>query len=268
MAENPAVLRISVLASGAVLLDGSPITLTDLEPALRNAAAQNAVVWYYREAASTDGSPGAIQVLQLIVKNKLRLSLSSRPDFSDWVDSQGRSHPRTTPSSDDSFAAVRQAAARGQLVIVRPGGDFLLLPKLPDGSMRPEVTTGLASLIPTDRTRNIAVIAAVAPDLSSTPTVTDINSTIPFFGMLMAFSYLGHAVWIFDGNPDTLTGGCRDADVLIVDSALLPSLPSGWQLTVPAVMRNANILIHDRGASKLRIIPTSQNSTGQLNFAH
>jgi len=266
MPENSAVLKLSVLSSGQLLLDGNDITLGELEPMLAAAAARNDVVWYYRESASADGPSEALQVLQFIVKHKLRLSLSSKPDFSDWVDAQGRSHPRNAADQKDPFGAVRQAAARGQLVIVRPAGNFLLLPKLPAGSVSSEMTAGLDSLIPADCCRNIAVIAAVDSEISSTPTVTDIQRTIPFFGLLMAFSYLGHAVWVFDGKPDSLAAGCRDADVLLIDSQVLLSLSTGWLTTTASVMRNHNVLLHDRATSKLCMVPTAGNDKGRLTF--
>ena len=37
--------------------------------------------------------------------------------------------------------------------------------------------------------------------------------------MLMGFACIGHSVWIFDGSADVFESGCREADVLIVDSA-------------------------------------------------
>ena len=266
MPGNPAVLKLSVLSSGELLLNGSGITLGELEPLLAAAAARNDLVWYYRESASADGPSEALQVLQLVVKHKLRLSLSSKPDFSDWVDAQGRSHPRIASDQQDPFSAVRQAAARGQLVIVRPAGNFLLLPKLPAGSVSSEMTAGPASLVPPDCCRNIAVIATVESEISSNPTVTDIQRTIPFFGLLMAFSYLGHAVWVFDGKADSLAAGCRGADVLLIDSQVLPSMQSGWLTTTAAVMRNHNVLIHDRATSNLRMVPTAGNDKGRLTF--
>ena len=39
---------------------------------------------------------------------------------------------------------------------------------------------------------------------------------------------------------------CRDADILIVDNAMRPFLVPGWDAQAAAVMRSANILVHNR----------------------
>lgn len=80
------------------------------------------------------------------------------------------------------------------------------------------------------------------------------NQTVPFFGMLAGLSYIGHCVWIFEGHSSALAAGCRDADVLIVDSAMAQFLPAGWQDTAAGSMRSPNILLHDRQTFKLRAL--------------
>ncbi|HEV3201927.1 MAG TPA: hypothetical protein VGZ73_28715 [Bryobacteraceae bacterium] len=69
----------------------------------------------------------------------------------------------------------------------------------------------------------------------------------------MGFSTIGHAVWIFDATTAVLlSAGCTDADVLIVDSARLAVLPSGWQACAAKAMRSPQILVHDRATYRLR----------------
>jgi len=88
-------LRISVLSSGAILLDGQPVDLADLDAALMSAKETSGSVWYYRESVPAEPPPLARTVLELLVKWKLPISLSSKPDFSDCVDPRtGQSHPR------------------------------------------------------------------------------------------------------------------------------------------------------------------------------
>jgi hypothetical protein len=53
--------------------------------------------------------------------------------------------------------------------------------------------------------RNIAAIAYT--ELSGLR--SDISKTIPFFGILLGFAYIGHAVWIFEGHGSALVAGCR-----------------------------------------------------------
>ena len=85
------------------------------------------------------------------------------------------------------------------------------------------------------------------------PSLEAVNQAIPFFGILMGFATIGHAVWIFDPDtPVALNPGARQADVLIVDSDRLSALPAGWQETVALVMRKPQILVHDRATHQLR----------------
>jgi hypothetical protein len=291
------ILKVSVLASGAVLLDGQPVQLEQLKQALEIARRDDGVVWYYREAAAESPREEAIRVLNLVVQNKLRISLSSRPDFSDYVDAKGISHPRTplaakpqTSASavavedglcmpdvemradiEATFGKVRQAARgdrrRSALVILRPDRRYLVMPAMSETPALKHAVLGLQRLVPSTVQRKIAVIAyTVFPDAGE-PNINDVNRSIPFVGMLMGLSYIGHAVWVFEGHETALEAGCRDADVLIVDSAMLPLLAEGWQDTAIRVMRNANILLHDRGTFQLQILQKVGPQLGALGFA-
>ena len=82
----------------------------------------------------------------------------------------------------------------------------------------------------------------------------------------MGLNYIGHAVWIFEGNASAFAAGCLDADVLIVDSAKLPALRPGWQDAAASVMRNANILVHNRENFRLVIVRKAGTGTSQLEF--
>ncbi len=291
------VLKISVLSSGTVVLDGTTIELDRLEEALKNAKDKHTGVWYY--CASPAHLPhGAASVIDLVIKNKLPISFSSKPDFSDWVDPKDISHPKANapdkvqgsaeapeprvPEVDDRgniediFANVRRAAAgdkgpRG-LVMVRPDRRYLVLPALPAMPALTASAADIERLIPSAVKRNVAVIGDTSfttEKLGGTPAVpniVDANRSIPFFGILMAMSYSGHAVWVFEGHSSALAAGCRDADVLIVDSGMLPFLPKGWEDVASAVMRNANILIHDRKTYKLLVVRRVGQKRGQLEF--
>jgi hypothetical protein len=85
--------------------------------------------------------------------------------------------------------------------------------------------------------------------------------------MLMGLTYIGHAVWVFEGHPSAFTVGCRHADVLIVDSSMLGGLEDGWEDRAAAVMRNANILVHDRSTFQLRILHKVGEQLGALGFS-
>ncbi|MGH7854428.1 MAG: hypothetical protein ACREP3_13370 [Candidatus Binatia bacterium] len=88
------VTRISVLASGKILLDGKEATIAEVKRALERVNAKRGAVWYYRESGRGEPPAHAIEIFKLIVENKLPISLSTKPDFSDSVDERGRSLPR------------------------------------------------------------------------------------------------------------------------------------------------------------------------------
>ena len=278
------ILKLSVLASGEVLLDGKPIEMSALDRTLQSADKGTTAVWYYREAASKEAPPHAMAVIQLVVKHKLRISISSKPDFSDYVDAKGHSHPRVAQAIaqmpevvaasniGEIFENIRKIAAgekgQGGLVILRPDRNYLVVPPMPENPELKKFAEGLAHLFPDGVQRNIAVISNTefggGPE---TPSIADVDKAIPFFGLLMALSYLGHAVWVFEGHASALQAGCWNADALLVDSAMIPLLAADWQETARAAMRNANILVHDRATFQLRVVSKVGAASDRLEFA-
>ena len=67
----------------------------------------------------------------------------------------------------------------------------------------------------------------------------------------MGFAYIGHAVWIFEGHDSALQAGCREANLLIVDSGMLPFLSEDWIQVAQNVMCNKEIYVHDRATFRL-----------------
>lgn len=264
-----------------VLLDGQRIEMDALDRKLSSVDKQGTGIWYYREAAAGEPHPQAMAVIQLVVKHKLRISMSSKPDFSDYVDAKGVSHLRVTQPDprmpdvivaaniDEIFEKVRHIASgeqrQGGLVILRPNRSYLVVPRMPDNPGLKKFASGLSHLLPAGVQRNVAVIANTEFG-DQTPSVTDVDQAIPFFGLLMALSYLGHAVWIFEGHPSALEAGCRDSDALIADSARIPLLPVDWQDVARAAMRSPNILVHDRATFQLRIVSKLGKLNNRLEF--
>ena len=75
------ILKVSVLASGAVLLDGEGVSLDQLRERIEALKAARPVIWHYREASEGEPPPEAMQVMKLVVDNRLPISLCSKPDF-------------------------------------------------------------------------------------------------------------------------------------------------------------------------------------------
>ena len=88
------IIRVAALADGKVLVDGVPVSLSDLDARLKLLKAANGVVWYYRENPASEPRPEALRAIKAIFENRLPVSMSSKPDFSDVIDASGHSKPR------------------------------------------------------------------------------------------------------------------------------------------------------------------------------
>ena len=88
------IIKVSVLASGKILIDGTEATLEQVEQRFIALKSEKGSVWYYREAGQEEPPPEATQVIKLVLDNRLPISLSSKPDFSDYVGADGQPHPR------------------------------------------------------------------------------------------------------------------------------------------------------------------------------
>jgi len=101
-AENPkppssspeVILKIQVFKTGKVMVDGAEISLAEVAKKLDDLKEKKGVVWYYREAASEEPSPQATEIIKMIIDRKLPVSMSSKPDLSDYIDEKGKSRPR------------------------------------------------------------------------------------------------------------------------------------------------------------------------------
>lgn len=96
--DSKKALKVKVLASGVILADEKPVTLEALESLLVVLKKEDGVVWYYRELGAENPSEEVVinvqKVLDLVTDNNLPITLSTKPDFSDYVDGKGQSHPR------------------------------------------------------------------------------------------------------------------------------------------------------------------------------
>jgi hypothetical protein len=255
-------IRISLLASGAILLDGHSADLAQLDARLSQAKSPEDRVLVYKQDLSPNGAPQSMEVVKLVIKHKLPVSFSTKADFSDYVDRFGQSHSRSaTPAGTptDKFApfmpdvderrAAREvfAEARGAasktpggrgVALVGPDRAVMVLPAPPHSA---EMDARLPKLpdIQSDRPHNIAVISNTglfSAAQSKPPEVPHVANAVPFLGYLISFSYFGHRVWIFEGHPSALAAGLEHAEVLLVDSGMLPFLQKDWMAVAQRVM--------------------------------
>jgi hypothetical protein len=144
-------------------------------------------------------------------------------------------------------------SARRSVVIVTPGRLLMLQPCPSPGSMSENQVASMQQLLPGPRRHVVAIgyteLAAVQSDLAK---------AIPFIGMLLGLAYIGHAVWLFEGHPSALVDGSRNADLMLVDGAMIPHLQPDWQVVAGRAMRRPEIYVHDRRTFRLSRAPQMQ----------
>lgn len=94
-AQGAGIARISVLSNGSLYLNGKPTDLRSIESELQRLKQVKGTVWYHRDNPQAEPPKEGMAVVDMIIQHRLPVSMSTRPDFSDYVDSQGRSRPRT-----------------------------------------------------------------------------------------------------------------------------------------------------------------------------
>ena len=162
-----------------------------------------------------------------------------------------------TPANiEDIFAEARKAACREsatereprQVVVVTPGRMLMLQPCASPGTMPKNEVSQIEKMASSKVKRKIAVIGYT--ELRAV--TSDLARAIPFFGLLSGMAYVGHSVWVFEGHQSALAAGCRDADLLIVDSAMVPHLAPDWQKVASTQKPSLQIYVHDRATRGLR----------------
>jgi hypothetical protein len=90
-ANESVVLKVAVLDTGVLLVNGETASITQLDAALTQLDKENGVVWYYRTLTTADPPAIVQQVIDLIVHHKRPFHLSSSPTFSDLTGAGGGS---------------------------------------------------------------------------------------------------------------------------------------------------------------------------------
>jgi biopolymer transport protein ExbD len=86
------VAKVSISRTGEIKLNGKIVSFKKLENSFKSLKDNNGVVWYFRENPEEESPPSqAIKVINLIMDMNIPVRLSSKPDFSDSIDSDGRS---------------------------------------------------------------------------------------------------------------------------------------------------------------------------------
>jgi len=78
------------MADGRVTVNGAPATMESLRESLKRLSLEKGVVWYYREAGSSEAPQESRQVIQAVIDARLPIRLSSRPDYSNAIGMDGK----------------------------------------------------------------------------------------------------------------------------------------------------------------------------------
>ena len=160
----------------------------------------------------------------------------------------------TPEDLSDVFNRARSAAAdlsldadgiyHRQIIIVTPGRLLIKKESPLAAQLLPAQIALLEKFVPRKPVLNICAIAFTELEALK----KDMRRAIPFVDYLLGFASLGHSVWVFEGHPSALAQGCRDADLLLVDSGMLPELEKNpdWQATAGQVMRTPEIKLVSR----------------------
>lgn len=92
--EKKKKLRIKISSLGDIFINGQSIKPEDLEAILARLKDCAGEVLYYREAAEQLASDYTMQVIKHADRYSVPITLSTKEDFSDWVDRSGKSHVR------------------------------------------------------------------------------------------------------------------------------------------------------------------------------
>jgi hypothetical protein len=93
-APNPTVVRISAFQDGHLQVDGQTLSYDDVYTLLKGLDPDKSLLWYYREASSEPPHPTVQRLVKAINDLGLSISLSTQPDFSDYIGTDKKSHPR------------------------------------------------------------------------------------------------------------------------------------------------------------------------------
>jgi len=83
------------MSDGDLIVDDVPLTLDQFQVKVDACDPNNSIVWYFRENPNApEPPPIALQALGIVMARRIPISMSSRSDFSDYIDDKGISRPR------------------------------------------------------------------------------------------------------------------------------------------------------------------------------
>ena len=173
------------------------------------------------------------------------------------MDARFRTARDTLAKGDIPGEAFRQG--QRAVAIMTPGRLIMFQPCPAPGSMPASAVEQEQRMFPPEPPLNISVVSyTFVKALAEDP-----SRCIPFLGFLLAWSYIGHSVVVFEGHPSAFEAGVRDSDVLLIDSGMMPFMQDDWFRVAQKAMRpGAKIFIHQRRTYTLMPVAASGNEKG------
>lgn len=143
----------------------------------------------------------------------------------------------------DELLTIAQSMAeiksKPKLVIITPGRLIKTSDPLPGSeTLEPSFYSMLEEIAPSSNHWNILAIGMTEfRAFNASP-----HNSVPFLNLLHGFAQIGHAVILFEGHPSGFMQMCRNRDLLVVDSEMIPFLQKDWLEVARLTMRKPNIL--------------------------
>jgi tetratricopeptide repeat protein len=136
-----------------------------------------------------------------------------------------------------------------KLVIITPGRLIKTSDPLPGReTIEPKFLSMLEEIAPSSNHWNILAIGMTEfRAFNASP-----HNSVPFLNLLHGFAQIGHAVILFEGHPSGLTQMCRNRDMIVVDSEMIPFLQTDWLEVAKSTMRQPNVLKVNRKGLTLK----------------
>jgi hypothetical protein len=134
---------------------------------------------------------------------------------------------------------MAEIQSKRHLVILTPGRLIKTSDTLPSReTLAPDFISMLESIAPSNKRLNIIAVGMTEfRAFNAGP-----NNSVPFLYLLHGFVQIGHPVILFEGHPSGFTQMCRNRDLLVVDSEMIPFLQTDWIEIAKSTMRNPSIL--------------------------
>ena len=134
---------------------------------------------------------------------------------------------------------MAETRSKPKLVIITPGRLIKTSDPLPGReTLEPKFLSMLEEIAPSSNQWNIIAIGMTEfRAFNASP-----HTSVPFLSLLHGFAQIGHAVILFEGHPSGFTQMCRNRDLLVVDSEMIPFLQTDWLDIARSTMRTSNIL--------------------------